>query len=127
MALRNPDPTGVPDRLDRLVVGEDVPGGKGAAADEDVRMARVIGLECAEARRTSLGPTPFSILARVGTGIGPGTVGLCRELRAAYPDIELIAGGGVRNWDDVDRLGEAGADGVLVASALHEGTITRSR
>ncbi|MBY0513428.1 MAG: hypothetical protein K2P78_05900 [Gemmataceae bacterium] len=63
-------------------------------------------------------------LARVGTGIGPGTVGLCREVRAAFPSVELIAGGGVRNRDDVTRLAEAGADGVLVASALHDGNLT---
>jgi phosphoribosylformimino-5-aminoimidazole carboxamide ribotide isomerase len=63
-------------------------------------------------------------LARVGTGIGPGTVGLCRQVRASFPDIELIAGGGVRNRDDVTRLAEAGADGVLVASALHDGNMT---
>lgn len=60
-------------------------------------------------------------LARVGTGIGPGTLGLCRQVRAAFPDLELIAGGGVRHRDDVDRLAEAGANGVLVASALHDG------
>jgi phosphoribosylformimino-5-aminoimidazole carboxamide ribotide isomerase len=60
-------------------------------------------------------------LARVGTGIGPGTVGLCHQMRAAFPDLELIAGGGVRDREDVDRLAEAGADGVLVASAIHDG------
>lgn len=62
-------------------------------------------------------------LARVGTGIGPGTVELCGQLRRRFPDIELIAGGGVRNWSDVDQLGAVGVDAVLVASALHDGTI----
>lgn len=62
-------------------------------------------------------------LARVGTGTGTGTEPLLREIRAAFPHVDLIAGGGVRTWDDVDRLGEAGATGVLVASALHDGTL----
>jgi phosphoribosylformimino-5-aminoimidazole carboxamide ribotide isomerase len=64
-------------------------------------------------------------LARVGTGSGTGTEPLLRAIRDEFPDVDLIAGGGVRNWDDVDRLGEAGATGVLVASALHDGTLLK--
>lgn len=66
-------------------------------------------------------------LARVGTGTGTGTEPLLRAIRAEFPDVDLIAGGGVRTWDDIDRLGEAGATGVLVASALHDGTLTVPR
>jgi len=62
-------------------------------------------------------------LARVGTGIGPGAVGFCQAMREAFPNLELIAGGGVRNRDDVTRLKVAGADGVLVASAIHDGNL----
>ena len=62
-------------------------------------------------------------LARVGTGTGTGTEPLLRAIRSEFPDIDLIAGGGVRTWADVDLLGEAGATGVLVASALHAGTL----
>ena len=62
-------------------------------------------------------------LARVGTGVGPGTVELCGRVRERFPDGELIAGGGVRNWSDVDALGYVGCDGVLVASALHDGEL----
>lgn len=64
-------------------------------------------------------------LARVGTGIGIGTEVLCGKLRAAFPDVELIAGGGVRTWGDVERAAKAGANAVLVASGLHDGTLTR--
>lgn len=70
--------------------------------------------------------TPFLMLidlARVGEAGGPGTELLCRAIKDRRPDVELIAGGGVRSWDDVDRLGEAGADGVLVSSALHDGSL----
>jgi phosphoribosylformimino-5-aminoimidazole carboxamide ribotide isomerase len=62
-------------------------------------------------------------LARVGTGTGTGTEPLLKAIRRELPKVELIAGGGVRTWDDVDRLGDAGADAVLVASALHDGTL----
>ncbi len=66
-------------------------------------------------------------LARVGTGTGCGTETLLRAIRDEFHDVELIAGGGVRTWVDIDRLGEAGADAVLVASALHDDTITFPR
>lgn len=62
-------------------------------------------------------------LAAVGRNAGPVTLDLCRQVRAAYPDIEIISGGGVRNKSDVDLLCEAGCDRVLVASALHDGQI----
>jgi phosphoribosylformimino-5-aminoimidazole carboxamide ribotide isomerase len=63
-------------------------------------------------------------LVAVGGAAGPATIPFCRRLRAAFPNLELWTGGGVRDWDDVKRLEEAGADAVLVASALHDGTLT---
>jgi phosphoribosylformimino-5-aminoimidazole carboxamide ribotide isomerase len=62
-------------------------------------------------------------LARVGAGTGPD-VEMMRRLRSAVPTSTLIAGGGVRGADDVCQLEEAGCDGVLVASALHDGRLT---
>lgn len=59
-------------------------------------------------------------LAEVGTMSGPGTEYWCRKIKATIPEVQVVAGGGVRNWDDVERLG---ADAVLVASALHDGTL----
>ena len=81
------------------------------------------------ARAVGLGMRTLMVidLARVGTGCGTGTDGLLRAVRAEFPRVELIAGGGVRGWADVDRLGEAGADAVLVASALHDGMLTFPR
>jgi phosphoribosylformimino-5-aminoimidazole carboxamide ribotide isomerase len=66
-------------------------------------------------------------LGRVGLGQGPGTEVSCKLIRTTLPDAEIIAGGGIRNWDDVKRLEDAGADAVLVASALHDGTLTFPR
>jgi len=63
-------------------------------------------------------------LARVG-GLGGFNEPMLRELRAALPGVDLIAGGGVRDQADLDRLAAAGANGALVATALHRGVIGR--
>jgi phosphoribosylformimino-5-aminoimidazole carboxamide ribotide isomerase len=64
-------------------------------------------------------------LARVGGGSGIGTEELCIRLRQVHPELELSAGGGVRGSDDLHRLFAQGITHVLVASALHDGRITR--
>ena len=62
-------------------------------------------------------------IARVGTGRGTGTEETIRAFRREYPKLEIIAGGGVKDADDLRRLGDAGADAALVASALHDGSL----
>jgi phosphoribosylformimino-5-aminoimidazole carboxamide ribotide isomerase len=61
-------------------------------------------------------------LARVGSGEGPD-VTLLAELHARFPEVELVAGGGVRDSADLRALADAGAAGALVATALHGGAI----
>jgi phosphoribosylformimino-5-aminoimidazole carboxamide ribotide isomerase len=61
-------------------------------------------------------------LARVGSGAGPD-VALVRKLCARFPELELLAGGGVRDVADLRALAQAGAAGALVATALHGGAI----
>jgi phosphoribosylformimino-5-aminoimidazole carboxamide ribotide isomerase len=61
-------------------------------------------------------------LARVGSGAGPD-VELIAEIHGAFPHLELLAGGGVRDVDDLRALDAAGAAGALVATALHRGVI----
>ena len=63
-------------------------------------------------------------LARVGSGTGPD-VSLVRELSARFPELELLAGGGVRDAADLRALADAGAAGALVATALHSGALGR--
>jgi len=61
-------------------------------------------------------------LARVGSGAGVDDAMLV-ELRGALPGVDLIAGGGVRDRTDLDRLAAAGANGALVATAVHRGAL----
>jgi phosphoribosylformimino-5-aminoimidazole carboxamide ribotide isomerase len=62
-------------------------------------------------------------LARVGQGAGLGTEGLCRRLAKELPEVEITAGGGIRDAEDLRRLANCGVQSVLVASALHDGRL----
>jgi phosphoribosylformimino-5-aminoimidazole carboxamide ribotide isomerase len=61
-------------------------------------------------------------LARVGTGRGLD-VDLLQRIHGAAPGVNLIAGGGVRAWDDLVDVAKAGCNGALLATALHNGRI----
>lgn len=57
-------------------------------------------------------------LMRVGTASGTGTERLCCALRAEFPGVELLAGGGIRHRENLARLEAAGVDAALVGTAL---------
>jgi phosphoribosylformimino-5-aminoimidazole carboxamide ribotide isomerase len=64
-------------------------------------------------------------LADVGTNAGTRTLELCRAIRAiGDPQMNLIAGGGVRSPADLRDLQSAGCDAALMASALHDKRLT---
>ena len=63
-------------------------------------------------------------LARVGIGAGLDLEVIGRVRAAAPPHVMLMAGGGVRDWKDLERLAAAGCDGALVASALQDGRLS---
>jgi len=92
------------------------------------RDPRLAGLPAREAvarlARAGLREVIVLDLARVGSGMGPD-VRLIAELHAAFPGLELLAGGGVRDAGDLRALADAGAAGALVATALHRGVIGR--
>jgi phosphoribosylformimino-5-aminoimidazole carboxamide ribotide isomerase len=63
-------------------------------------------------------------LARVGSGEGPDLIRL-RQIMAQNGTRRIHAAGGVRDAGDLRRLAEAGAAGVLIASAFHDGRLGR--
>jgi len=89
--------------------------------------------------RKSIAPKPAHALAARAAGAGVGavivldlarvgtTAGLDLELiarvREAAPGVTLLVGGGVRGWDDLVRLKNAGCNGALVATALLDGRL----
>jgi phosphoribosylformimino-5-aminoimidazole carboxamide ribotide isomerase len=62
-------------------------------------------------------------LTRVGSGVG-FDLDLIARVRDRAPRVTLLAGGGVRGFEDLRRLARIGCDGVLVATALHDGRIS---
>lgn len=79
-----------------------------------------VALQAAE-----LGIAQFIILdlAAIGTGRGVPTLSFCRQLRKLQPSSSIIAGGGVRTVADLLQLEQTGADGALVATAVHNGLL----
>ncbi|MDD5364618.1 MAG: HisA/HisF-related TIM barrel protein [Gallionellaceae bacterium] len=63
-------------------------------------------------------------LARVGMGQGPDIARL-KHLRGLAPGRRFYAAGGVRDGADLAALAQAGAAGVMLASALHDGIFSR--
>jgi HisA/HisF family protein len=118
------------DAVDRLLAG--VPGDalivsidlrEGRALSADPELAGMPALDAvALLHRAGLREAIVLDLARVGSGAGPD-VALIAEVHAAFPDLELLAGGGVRDVEDLRALAAAGAAGALVATALHSGVI----
>ncbi len=63
-------------------------------------------------------------LAVVGSSEGPAHLELAREIRKAFPQVDLYLGGGIRGTTDLMACQQAGITGVLVATALQSGTLT---
>lgn len=73
-----------------------------------------------------LGITEMILLEmdRIGTGIGVDTE-VVADLVQTVPGVGFIVGGGVKDVTDLITLHRIGASGALVATALHEGRITK--
>lgn len=124
--------------VDRVVVGTETLADADALMSDAIlsidlydgrtlsRDPRLAGLSALDALTRLAGPREVIVLdlARVGTGAGPD-VETIAELHAAFPDLELLAGGGVRHADDLRALADAGAAGALVATALHRGSLRK--
>jgi phosphoribosylformimino-5-aminoimidazole carboxamide ribotide isomerase len=116
-----------PDALDALLPGAvlSLDLRKGGTLSRDPRLAGLPALDAmALLNRPGLREVILLDLALVGSGAGPD-VATIAELHDAFPDLELLAGGGVRDADDLHALERAGAVGALVGTALHRGVKLR--
>ena len=65
-------------------------------------------------------------LVSVGEQRGPSTLDLCDEIRRLTPQLTLITGGGIRGSADLETLRSRAIDGVLLATALHNGSLGKN-
>ncbi len=124
----------VADGAARVVVGlETLPSFDALAAVARAIGPRVVfsldlrgGAPLAQASLVTAGAGAIIVLdlARIGGGRGVDLV-LVAALRHAFPHVELLAGGGIGTPRDLERLADAGLDGALIASALHDGRVKR--
>jgi phosphoribosylformimino-5-aminoimidazole carboxamide ribotide isomerase len=63
-------------------------------------------------------------LTAVGTGRGIPTLAVCEQIHRTCPEMHIISGGGVFSDACVHSARQAGLNGLLIASALHDGRIT---
>ncbi len=63
-------------------------------------------------------------LAAVGTGTGIPTLSLCQLAKRRWPHLNIISGGGVHSRTCLLNAQAAELDGLLIASALHDGRLT---
>ena len=109
--------------LERLVLSLDMRAGRVLARDPELATLGP-GEALARLARAGLREAIVLDLARVGSGEGPD-LRLVGELHGRFPQLALLAGGGVRDAGDLRALAQAGAAGALVATALHSGAIGR--
>ena len=64
-------------------------------------------------------------LLRVGSQSGVGTQPLVSWLRFHAPEVRVLVGGGIRSIDDIRELEALGVHAVLVATALHDGSLRK--
>ena len=79
-------------------------------------------------KSTSIWPENIIImnLARVGSCLGPD-IDLIRQIQGQAGNRKIYIGGGIRNIDDLLLLESMDVAGVLLATALHDRTITRDQ
>jgi len=108
---------------DRIILGADVRNGKlsinGWLEDSDKDVISFIGHYYQKGIRRVL----CTDIAKDGTLTGP-SIPLYQQIMAAYPDLHLIASGGVSSNEDLLRLQAAGIPAVVFGKAFYEGWLT---
>jgi phosphoribosylformimino-5-aminoimidazole carboxamide ribotide isomerase len=108
---------------DRVVFSLDLRDGDPVVASGDIPPGAPAHVVARHAADAGAGAVIVIDLARVGTGTGLD-LALIERVREATPGLTLVAGGGVRGPEDLARLADAGCDGALVATALHDGRLS---
>ena len=108
---------------ERVVFSLDLRAGQPIARAFELTRARPEDL-AARAAEAGVAALIVLDLARVGSGSGVD-LDLLARITSRVSTLPVYAGGGVRDIGDVEQLRQVGCDGVLVATALLDGHITK--
>jgi len=105
---------------EKLIISLDLKNGHIISKDEELKL--ISALDAVQLFE-ELGVQELIVLelTKIGTETGVMTPTLQKILQNT--SIPIISGGGTRNITDIKRLREAGVSGILIATALHNGTI----
>lgn len=107
---------------DRIVLGADVRDGRiainGWKKDSELELLHFLNHYVKRGIRKVL----CTDISRDGTLTGPA-IPLYKDIMAAFPDLHLIASGGVSCMEDIEKLNEAGIPAVVFGKAIYEGRI----
>lgn len=107
---------------DRIVLGADVRDGRiainGWKEDSELELRHFLNHYVKRGIRKVL----CTDISRDGTLTGPA-IPLYKDIMAAFPDLHLIASGGVSCMEDIEKLDEAGIPAVVFGKAIYEGRI----
>jgi phosphoribosylformimino-5-aminoimidazole carboxamide ribotide isomerase len=107
---------------EKIILGADVIGDKIAVSGWSEQTEHEIGAFIGSYLDLGVRTIICTQVLRDGELSGPD-LDLYRELKRLFPDIFLIASGGIGDMDDVQRLAENNIDGVIIGKALYENKI----
>ena len=110
------------DGADRIILGADVRDGRisinGWKEDSELELLHFLDRYVKRGIRNVL----CTDISRDGTLTGPA-IPLYKDIMKAFPELHLIASGGVSCMEDIEKLDEAGIPAVVFGKAIYEGRI----
>ena len=108
---------------DRIILGADIKEGKiaitGWLEESDAKWQAFLSSYVSRGVRKVISTD----ISRDGMMTGPA-VELYRDMMTEFPELEVIASGGVSCMNDVRQLEAIGVPGVIIGKAIYEGRIT---
>lgn len=108
---------------DKIVIGVD--GKDGLVATEGWLNQSTLTMADLINEMAGAGATQYIVtdISKDGTMKGPNTT-LLANLQEQFPDVNIIASGGIRNRADINRLQKAGLKDMIAGKSIYEGTLT---
>jgi len=110
---------------DRVILGADFRNGKIAISGWQETTAQDLKEFISAYRSEGVHTAICTDIEKDGMLEGPA-LDTYKDLKSFDPGLKLVASGGISRMDDIERLQEAGIDGVVIGKAIYEGNISLS-